>query len=162
MVTGQPDDTPCPCGSGRAFAVCCGSLLTGVGAAATAEALMRSRYSAFCVRDEAYLLRTWHPDTRPAGVDFDAGMRWLDLRIVSTSAGGPSDDEGVVEFVARYKVRGRAARLHERSRFVRVDGLWLYLAGDPEPDRTAGPAATGRNAPCPCGSGRKYKRCCGR
>jgi SEC-C motif domain protein len=162
MVTRQAADSPCPCGSGRAFSVCCGPLLSGAQAAATAEALMRSRYSAFCVQNEDYLLHTWHPDTRPATVDFDADIRWLDLRIVSTAAGGLLDDEGAVEFVARYKVGGRAACVQERSRFIRVDGHWLYLAGDPEPDRTAAPAAIGRNAPCPCGSGRKYKRCCGR
>ena len=91
---------------------------------------MRSRYSAFVLCDEPYLRQTWHPDTRPSRVRFDPDQRWLGLRIKSTCDGGVDDEKGEVEFVARYKVHGRGARLHESSRFCRVDGLWYYLDGD--------------------------------
>lgn len=93
---------------------------------------MRSRYSAFILVREEYLLRTWHESTRPGTLDLsgDAGtVNWLGLKIVRTEAGGPGDTRGVVEFVARYKVGGKAHRLHETSRFVREGGQWFYLDG---------------------------------
>lgn len=159
MPTG-PDADACPCGSGLDYPLCCGPLHDGV-PAATAEALMRSRYSAFVKRDAGYLLATWHPSRRPPALDLDDPQQWLGLEVRGTAAGGPDDDTGTVEFVARYKDRGRAGRLHESSRFVREDGRWYYLDGLPR--ETAGQTEKiGRNAPCPCGSGRKYKRCCGR
>lgn len=89
---------------------------------------MRSRYSAF-VRERAdYLLATWHAGTRPARLDFDADARWLGLQVRSHRLTAP--DRAEVEFVARYRVGGRAVRLHERSRFVREDGRWYYVDGD--------------------------------
>jgi SEC-C motif-containing protein len=93
---------------------------------------MRSRYCAYTRRDEAYLLRTWHPTTRPDSLDLarDGGLRWIGLKILNRKAGGASDDTGTVEFVARYKVGGKAGRLHESSRFVREDGKWYYLDGE--------------------------------
>jgi len=92
---------------------------------------MRSRYSAFAVGDAAYLLRTWHSSTRPAALDLgDDATRWLGLKILATLGGAEHDAEGRVEFVARYKVGGKAGRLHEDSRFVREGGQWVYLAGD--------------------------------
>lgn len=123
----------CPCESGQPFAVCCAPYLAGDKPAPTAEALMRSRYSAYTRRDAAYLLRTWHSSTRPAVLDLeqDAGLRWLGLKILNRSAGGPEDGEGTVEFVARYKaVGGKAGRMHEVSRFVREGGAWYYLDGE--------------------------------
>ncbi|MGE0484716.1 MAG: YchJ family protein [Gammaproteobacteria bacterium] len=124
----------CPCGSGRDFAACCGPYLDGVTAAPTAEALMRSRYSAFVRGDADYLLASWHPDTRPAALDHDPGLKWLGLRILAVEQGGAGDATGVVEFVARCKRAGRAERLHERSSFVRSAGRWVYLRGiDPRP-----------------------------
>lgn len=90
---------------------------------------MRSRYSAFAVRDEAYLLRTWHPATRPPGVGFDPATRWTRLEILGASGGSAFHDEGTVEFRAHYTERGRAGELHENSRFVRRDGAWTYLDG---------------------------------
>ncbi|MCB1749366.1 MAG: SEC-C domain-containing protein [Gammaproteobacteria bacterium] len=127
-------DTACPCGSNRDFAECCGPYLDGISAAPTAEALMRSRYSAF-VRGEAdYLLATWHVDTRPAALELEPGLKWLGLRIVAVAAGGADAASGTVEFVARCKRGGRAERLHEVSRFVRSNGRWVYLNGvDPQP-----------------------------
>lgn len=91
---------------------------------------MRSRYSAFVAQQADYLRATWHPDTRPSRVRFDPKQRWLGLRVKSTEAGGAGDDSGKVEFVARYKIDGRGHRLHEISRFEKIDGRWYYLAGD--------------------------------
>ncbi|WP_254716546.1 YchJ family protein [Actinomadura sp. WMMB 499] len=119
----------CACGSGVGYRGCCGRLHRGEAAAATAEELMRSRYSAFAERDEAYLLRTWHPATRPERIDFDPALRWTGLEIVRTEAGGPPDARGVVEFRARYASGGEPGELHEVSRFVRDDGAWVYVRG---------------------------------
>ncbi len=91
---------------------------------------MRSRYSAFVEGIEPYLLATWHPDTRPSRVRLDDKQRWLGLSIKACEAGGPEDDTGTVEFVARFKVDGRGHRLHETSRFERIDGRWYYRDGD--------------------------------
>ena len=123
--------TPCPCGSALSFDECCGPLLAGQRRAATAEQLMRSRYSAYVSRNRAYLEATWHADTRPSDLDLESSPapHWTGLSIVDTSRGQAGDSEGTVEFVARYKLNGRAHRIHEISRFVRVDGRWLYLAG---------------------------------
>jgi len=122
----------CPCDSGQPFAACCEPYLAGEKPAPTAEVLMRSRYCAYTRRDAAYLLRTWHPSTRPAVLDLeqDAGLRWLGLKILGCSAGGPEDEEGTVEFVARYKIGGKAGRMHEISRFVREEEQWHYLDGE--------------------------------
>ena len=91
---------------------------------------MRSRYSGFVQCDESYLRQTWHPDTRPSRVRFDKKQRWLGLKIKTTEAGGANDTSGTVEFVARFKVDGRGHRLHEISRFERIDGRWYYLKGE--------------------------------
>lgn len=89
---------------------------------------MRSRYVAYCRGRTDYLLRTWHPSTRPSTLDLAGeSVRWLDLQVRRVEAGGVGDRDGVVEFVARYKIGGRAHRLHETSRFVREDGRWFYL-----------------------------------
>jgi SEC-C motif domain protein len=120
---------PCPCGSGRAFTICCGPYLAGSTLPETAEALMRSRYTAYVRRDGAYLDATWHPTTRRADLALDEPVKWIGLEIIATEAGGPGDTQGKVEFIARYKVGGRAQRLHEASRFQRRDGRWLYVDG---------------------------------
>ena len=119
----------CPCGSGERYALCCGPLHGGR-AARTAEQLMRSRYSAYVHRLEAYLLSTWHPSTRPASIDFEHDQtRWLGLTIRSREAGGPANLHGWISFRARYRLDNRTYRLKERSEFVRQDGLWVYLDG---------------------------------
>ena len=125
---------PCPCGSGAAFAHCCSPVLDGE-PAPTAEALMRSRFSAFVVGDEDHLFRSWHPRTRPPGPYCHAGTRWLDLTVHETVGGGveaADGEEAVVDFTAHFLTgdgRGRVVEdeLHERSRFVRRAGRWLYL-----------------------------------
>lgn len=92
---------------------------------------MRSRYSAYVLGLEAYLRNTWHPSTCPADLSLDAeGVKWIGLDVRRCERGGPSDEEGIVEFVARYKVQGRAHRLREISRFVRKDGRWHYVDGE--------------------------------
>ncbi|MFF9510179.1 YchJ family protein [Streptomyces sp. NPDC014724] len=125
-----PADSPCPCGLPAVYGDCCGRLHAGTAAAPTCEALMRSRYAAFVVRDEAYLLRTWHPDTRPPAVDFDPGMRWVRLEILETTDGSPFHTTGTVTFRAHYMDRGRPDSLHEKSRFVRSGGAWVYSTAD--------------------------------
>ncbi|MBL4781503.1 MAG: zinc chelation protein SecC [Porticoccaceae bacterium] len=91
---------------------------------------MRSRYSAYTRGNEEYLLRTWHSSTRPAQLNLDNQQSWQRLKILATTAGQVADDSGEVEFVAIYKVNGRAERLHERSRFCREDQQWRYIDGN--------------------------------
>jgi SEC-C motif-containing protein len=111
----------CPCGLGAPYDACCGRFHAG-GSAPTAELLMRSRFAAFAVGDRAYLLRTWHSTTRPRRLTLD-DTRWTRLEITSRDRGGLFDQEGFVEFSAHYD----GGVLHERSRFVREDGKWVYL-----------------------------------
>lgn len=127
------NDPPCPCG-GKLLARCCGPWLAG-SPAPDAEALMRSRYSAFVLDRRDYLLASWHPSTRPAAIEPpEPGLRWLGLEVRSSRSTGP--DAATVEFVARSKLAGRAHRLHELSRFVREDGRWYYVGGSfPDPLR---------------------------
>ncbi|WP_371190823.1 YchJ family protein [Thioalkalivibrio sp. K90mix] len=127
---GRRKGDACACGSGRNRAVCCGPYLDGAAAAPTAEALMRSRYAAFVEGREDYLLATWAAATRPESLMLEPDQRWLGLAIRATGAGGPEDQEGWVEFVARSRVRGQGVRLHERSRFHREDGRWVYVDGE--------------------------------
>ena len=124
------DPESCHCGLKQIYSRCCGRFIAGDEHPATAEALMRSRYSAFVAGERDYLLATWHPDTRPSQVTLGAAQRWLGLRIKATEGGGPEDTAGVVEFVARYKIAGKGYRLHERSNFQRVDGRWCYRDGE--------------------------------
>ena len=138
-VAVMPTATPCPCRAPHAalrhaalpYPDCCGRYHAGPLhlLAPTAEALMRSRYSAFVLDLTDYLLATWHPSTRPAGIDANpAGLKWLGLEVRRDKT--PDPDHASVEFVARSKLAGRAQRLHETSRFVREDGRWFYLDGE--------------------------------
>jgi SEC-C motif-containing protein len=123
-----PTSDACPCGSGQTYARCCGPLHQGDRVADNAEALMRSRYSAYVRGLADYLRATWHPDTCPATLHVDEpGLHWLGLTVRGSGLLGP--DEAWVEFVARCKQGGRATRMHERSRFLRVQGRWLYVDG---------------------------------
>jgi SEC-C motif domain protein len=117
----------CPCGLPGPYDDCCARLHLGQAKAVTAEQLMRSRFSAFAMNDEAYLLRSWHPGTRPPHIDLDPALHWLRLEILGGTGGGPLDTKGTVEFRAGYTSQGTAADLHENSRFVRHDGAWVYL-----------------------------------
>ncbi len=136
------DKQPCPCGRtagaggtgkqpvARAYGDCCGRYVEHWDntPAPDAESLMRSRYTAFVAERADYLKATWHTTTRPAALDFEAGAKWLGLGVRSHRTTG--DDRAEVEFVARYRVGGRAVRLHETSRFVREGGRWFYVDGD--------------------------------
>ena len=120
----------CPCDSNKNYTDCCGRYLDGGEIAPTAEALMRSRYTAYTLLRENYLRLTWHSSTRPIalGLADDAATKWLGLEVKRHEQQQP--DRALVEFVARYKVNGRAHRLHEVSRFVRENGRWFYVEGD--------------------------------
>lgn len=129
---------PCPCGrlngAGKAarplaYGNCCGRWLDAGASPPDAESLMRSRYSAFVLERETYLLQSWVPSHRPESIAFDAGVKWLGLDVRAHRVTGDASAE--VEFVARQKpAHGPAVRLHERSRFVREAGCWLYVDGD--------------------------------
>lgn len=155
--------TSCPCGSGRGFDQCCGPLLAGA-PAPSPEALMRSRYTAFVRADLDYLETTLAPEARE---DYDRteteawvkDADWLGLEVRSAAN---DDSQGTVEFVARYKFQGKSYAHHELASFRTHEGRWVYVDGamNPKPaQRTA--AKVGRNDPCPCGSGKKFKKCCG-
>ncbi|QUC60856.1 hypothetical protein IOD14_31095 [Streptomyces sp. A2-16] len=127
MTRRAPRQRPdCPCGLQETYDNCCGRFHRGESAAPTPEALMRSRYSAFVRLEREYLLRTWHPRTRPGSLDLDAGMRWTGLEILDTTDGSAFHSSGTVTFRASFK----GGSLHERSRFERVDGAWVYLDGE--------------------------------
>jgi SEC-C motif domain protein len=119
----------CPCGTGLPHAECCGRLHDGTVTAATAEQLMRSRYSAFALGDAGYLLGTWHPTTRPRSLEIDRDVRWTGLDVLATTGGSLMSSEGTVEFRAHYVSGRTAGAQHENSRFVRDGGQWRYLDG---------------------------------
>jgi len=157
----------CPCGSGTDFAACCGPILAGA-PAPTAEALMRSRYTAHVKHDLAHLERTLSASERK---DFSAEdtrrwseqSEWLGLKILRTELGGAADATGVVEFSARFRRESQEHEHLETALFAREEGRWVYT-GQLEPKGQTVRRETpkvGRNDPCPCGSGRKYKKCCG-
>ena len=158
------DTKQCPCNSGLFYSQCCEAVLSGQVAAATAEKLMRSRYSAYVAGDTTYVLKTWHPSTRPLAIEADTIAGWCGLTIIRTEKGLENDEDGIVEFIATALVHGRTVRLHETSHFVKEAGQWLYVSGEtmeaaPQPANTA--MKVGRNCLCPCGSGKKFKKCCG-
>lgn len=155
--------TSCPCGSGRGFDDCCAPLLAGA-PAASPEALMRSRYAAFTRADLDYLETSLAPEARE---DYDRAeteawvkdAKWDGLEIRATGVDG---DQGSVEFVARYRLRGKVFAHHELASFRLHDGGWLYVDGvmNPRPAQRV-VDKVGRNDPCSCGSGKKFKKCCG-
>lgn len=171
----------CPCGSGESFEKCCEPFLKGKANPETAEKLMRSRYTAFTYKDIDYLKKTLAPESRG---DFDAAStkqwaenaKWKGLKILSTQKGGPDDKKGSVEFVATYEMDGEALDHHEISQFRKSEGgQWFFVSGDshthkegeghhhyekPQTVQRESPKI-GRNDPCVCGSGKKYKKCCG-
>lgn len=124
---------------------------------------MRSRYAAFQLRDADYVRDTWDPAKRPAKLDFAGDSRtWSRLDILATLGGGEEDERGVVEFKAQFELGEDTYLLHEVSRFQRADGRWVYLDGTINfHGKIAHQGKTLSNAPCPCGSGKKYKKCCG-
>ena len=155
-------DELCPCGSGHFYATCCEPLHSGASIATNAEALMRSRYSAFVKKLSGYLMDTRHPESRhhDSIEELQASFhntRWLDLSILSTEKGQLGDTNGYVSFAARYADPQEEKTLYERSLFRMLDGRWFYVEGDFNSGRN-----TGRNDPCWCGSDKKFKKCHGR
>jgi SEC-C motif-containing protein len=156
----------CPCGSGSDFDACCSPYIEGH-AAPTAQALMRSRYSAYTLDNQAYLMKTLAPESREEEEQeteqvSDTNMKWLGLEIRSTSKGCVEDETGIVEFVAKYKVGDKLGIHHERSNFRREDGCWVCIGGEINPKQEQRIVnKVGRNVSCPCGSGKKFKKCCG-
>ncbi|MDD2702220.1 MAG: YchJ family metal-binding protein [Sideroxydans sp.] len=120
----------CPCGSSKPYADCCARYIEGDTPAPTAEALMRSRYTAYTLLKEDYLLASWHASTRPTelGLADEAPTKWIGLDVKCHEQQDAT--HAIVEFVARYKVNGRAHRMHEVSRFVKEAGQWFYVDGD--------------------------------
>ena len=157
----------CACGSNLEIAECCEPYVLGTKPAPTAEALMRSRYTSYTMGKAEYIAETHSPESRDE-VDQEAAKQWaeqaewLGLEILDTEKGGEGDDEGVVEFVASFAMQGKEQRHHERSSFKKIEGKWYYVDGDMVKAKPVvrESAKVGRNEPCPCGSGKKFKRCC--
>ncbi len=157
----------CPCGSQKEFADCCQPLLEGVRTADTAEVLMRSRFTAHAKKAFDYIFETTHPagrkdDDRKGTAAWSKKLDWQRLEIRNVEKGGPDDTAGTVEFVARYRKDSKAFDHHEIAEFVHEDGRWYFKEGQPPPPVQVirqGPKI-GRNDPCACGSGKKYKKCC--
>jgi len=147
----------CPCGSGLAYTACCEPFIKGTKDAPTAETLMRARYTSYVERDERDEVsieetRKWSQEST-----------WLGLKIVSTKKGGAADDTGIVDFIASYSSKGLKEEYHEVAEFKKNNGQWFYDKGTVVPTRIVRDTPkVGRNDPCPCGSGKKYKVCHGK
>ena len=163
------DSNACPCGSGLPFEKCCEPYLLDRKAAPTAEALMRARYAAYSLCSIDYLYQTSGPKVRK---EFDAegskkwseSAEWTGIEVLNKEGGGENDETGTVEFIAHYTIKETPFDHHEISQFRKIDGEWRFIDGKiigPAPIRREQPKI-GRNDPCPCGSGKKYKKCCGR
>ena len=163
------NEDECPCKSGKTFGECCGPLLAGEKAGETAVDVMRARYSAYVTEQVDYLRRSATAEVRSefnadAALAWSRAAQWYGLEIISSDKGGPGDTEGTVEFRANYTSEGKYCNHHEVSQFVReVDG-WKFKDGEMVRDKpiVRESPKVNRNDPCPCGSGKKYKKCCGR
>ncbi len=158
----------CPCGSQASYADCCGAIISGTKPAATAEQLMRSRYSAYVKKEMDYIRESLHPEHRG---DYDEASsrawaetaEWQGIKILGTTAGGPQDSEGEVEFLVTFTEKGVRQEHHEISNFKKEKGNWYFTTGKTMQRPVVRVAAKlGRNDPCSCGSGKKYKKCCGK
>jgi SEC-C motif-containing protein len=157
--------TDCPCCSGKTYDECCGPIISGKIDAPTPEALMRSRYTAYATDEMEHLRKSMHPETQDefddkAAHQWATNATWEGLEIVNTE--NPSDIQGFVEFIASFKQDNESHKHHELAQFDKIDGRWYFTDG-----RVKGPPTfvrqepkIGRNEPCPCGSGKKYKKCC--
>ncbi|MDI9863818.1 YchJ family protein [Flectobacillus sp. DC10W] len=155
----------CPCGSQKAYTECCEPFIEGKEFAPTAEQLMRSRYTAYSKIKVDYLVKTTHPSRRsdfePSSIrEWATENNWIKLEVLSTKNGKSTDTQGEVEFRASFKDADGIARTHyEYSSFVKEQNRWYYVSGKFQPPANQ---KIDRNAPCPCGSGKKYKKCCGK
>ena len=157
----------CSCGSSTNYNDCCEPVISGAQLATTAEQLMKARYSAYVGVQMDFVFESTHPDHRQ---DYDhegtkvwaENSEWLGLEIVGTTKGGPEDNDGEVEFIARFREKGVLREHHENAHFKKENGRWFFTEGTmvkPKPITVSKP---GRNEPCTCGSGLKYKKCCGK
>ena len=157
----------CPCGSGKELESCCAPYIDGNAAAPTAEALMRARYTAHYLKKYQYLTDSTHPqfreDASPEEIEkWSSMLTWEGLDVIETTDGGEEDETGEVKFCAHYSVQNVPQELREDAFFRKEDGVWYYVEGNvyaKQPVRRETPKV-GRNDPCPCGSGKKYKKCC--
>ena len=157
----------CNCGSGLNFDECCDKYLSGRQIPETPEQLMRSRYTAFTKHDIDYIMNTHNPDNRDkiskaVMKDWAVNSKWISLEIISTEKGGKDDLEGIVEFKAKYETDKLVHTHHEKSLFIKKDNIWYYSDDMPLDKTIKNDKKIGRNDPCPCGSGKKYKKCCGK
>ena len=169
MSEASPDQvSTCPCGRDASLELCCGRFITGGQIAPTAEDVMRSRYTAYTIEEIDHIVNTHNPSSTDE-VDKESALKWAQeaawegLEIVATEAGGPDDDQGVVEFIAKYAVEGKLLGHHERATFDKIDGVWYYTDGEMIKRKPVvrDTPKVGRNEPCTCGSGKKFKKCCG-
>jgi SEC-C motif-containing protein len=163
------DATACPCNSGLPYASCCEPLIRGVTAASSPEALMRARYSAFARQEMPYLLETLHPGQR-SDYDEEGAAKWAresdwtGLEILDVKGDPATENSGSVEFRASYRRNGEKQEHHELAEFRKSKGIWYFFDGkmvSAGQYRREAPKV-GRNDPCPCGSGKKFKKCCGK
>jgi len=159
----------CHCGKGESFETCCGPLIKGERKAKTAEELMRSRYSAFVEAEIDYIMNTHDPENvgqidRAGTLEWARQSEWLGLEILETERGGEDDTVGRVDFVTKYKLKGSTLDHRESATFRKIKSTWYFVDGE----QIAGPPVVrdapkvGRNDPCACGSGKKFKKCCGK
>jgi SEC-C motif domain protein len=157
----------CPCGSAKSFGECCEPFLKGASNAPTAEALMRARYSAYATANIDFIERTIHSSTRDdfnreSALKWAEQSQWHGLEVLNVTGGKEDDTEGIVEFIATYSQKDEQVKHHEVATFRKEVENWTFVDGRMlnQPFRRDQPK-TGRNAPCPCGSGKKFKKCCG-
>ena len=160
----------CPCGSGQNYSDCCEPIIKGTTPAPTAERLMRARYSAYVKHEIPFIINSCEEGEKIAEIDRKAtenwskNSTWHGLKILRTEKGTESDEEGIVEFEATYTEKSGIRDVHhETGYFKKINGAWMYSVGSVKPMTVVREGAKiGRNDPCPCGSGKKYKKCCGR
>jgi SEC-C motif-containing protein len=159
--------TICPCGSGAAYAECCERIISGVQQATTAEQLMRARYSAYVCAQMDFIFESTHPEHRQ-GYDHAGTKEWAEtadwqgLEIIGTTRGADDDSVGEVEFIARFTDKGATREHHEVGKFKKQGDRWYFTEGHMVRPKPLTVIKTGRNDPCTCGSGLKYKKCCGK
>ncbi|MBN2656976.1 MAG: YchJ family protein [Spirochaetales bacterium] len=156
----------CPCGSGKEYKQCCSLYIKGGAPAPTAEALMRARYTAYVEKEIDFIVETHDKETRDdisreSVEEWSKESKWYGLEIKETVKGGESDSTGTVEFIAEYKQNGTKYNHHERAEFVKKKGNWFFHDSKMVNEPIVNETKVGRNDPCPCGSGKKYKKCCG-
>jgi SEC-C motif-containing protein len=164
---GEAKMNNCPCGSNTPYSACCEPVISGKRSAETAEQLMRARYTAYCGAQMDFIFESTHPDHRQgydhAGTkEWAENAEWKGLEIVATLKGGPEDSVGEVEFIARFNEKGTAREHHECGQFKKKSGKWYFTEGSMVKPRPISVTKIGRNDPCTCNSGLKYKKCCGK